>query len=278
MPLTARSPPALSVPPPVEVRVAVRAFLSVMLTLAPVTVTLPTKSLPVLFRVTSLPSAVIPVVPPTVSGPVWLTVPVLVVERLPLSVVGPKLVPPPLVVVVVRSLAVPLTARSPPALSVPPPVEARVAVRAFLSVMLTVPPFTVTSPTKSLPGLDRVTLLLPALMFEVPVTVSTLVWVTGPVEVAVRSPVTVVGPMPKVKPAESVVRLPVVPSTVRAPTAVSSVTPVVTWAVRSFLSLMDVAPPARVSSPTKSLPGLDNVTLLLPALRFDVPFTVRVFV
>ena len=109
-----------------------------------------------------------------------------------------------------------------------------------------------------------------------PVTVRVLVCVTGPLEVASRSPVTVVGAAPKVRPAEFVVRLPLVPSTVRPPTAVSTVTPVVRLAVRSFLSLMVVAPPVRVSAPTKSLPGSDKVTLLLPALMFDVPVTVRV--
>ena len=48
----------------------------------------------------------------------------------------------------------------------------RCAVRLFASLMLVVPPTAVNAPPKSLVTSARVTLLLPAAMFDVPVTTS----------------------------------------------------------------------------------------------------------
>ena len=94
-----------------------------------------------------------------------------------------------------------------------------------------------------------------------------------PVEVAARVPVTVVAASPKVNPAEFVVRLPLVPSVFRVVAAVRSVVPVVRCAVKALASLILVTPPTTVSTPPKSLVVFVRVTLLVPALMFDVPVT-----
>ena len=96
-----------------------------------------------------------------------------------------------------------------------------------------------------------------------------------PVEVAARLPVTVVAASPKVRPAECVVRLPVVPSAFRVVTAVRSVAPVARWAVSVLASLMAVVPPATVRAPPKSLAVVFSVTEPVPALTLVVPVTYR---
>ena len=114
----------------------------------------------------------------------------------------------------------------------------RCAVKALASLIVVVPPATVNAPPKSLVVSARVTLLVPAEMFDVPVTANLPVWLTAPVEEAVRLPVTVVAASPKVKPTEFVVRLPLVPSVFRVVAAVRSVVPVVRCAVKALASLM----------------------------------------
>ena len=156
------------------------------------------------------------------------------------------------------------------------PVEVTVArLMALASIRLMPPPVTVRAPPKSLAALARITALEPASMFDVPVTVRAPVCPTDPLEVEESAPVTVVTPEPMVRPAEVVVRLPLVPSTVRTPAAVRSVAPVVRCAVRVLVSLMLVAPPVTVKAPPKSLAELVRVTALEPAAMFDVPVTVR---
>ena len=191
--------------------------------------------------------------------------------RLPVTVVAasPKVRPAECVV---RLPVVPSAFRVVAAVKSVVPVV-RCAVKALASLILVVPPATVRVPPKSLTAFASVTLLLPALMFDVPVITSLPVWSTAPVEVAARLPVTVVAASPKVKPTEFVVRLPVVPSVFRVVAAVRSVVPVVRCAVKALASLIVVVPPATVRAPPKSLVLSARVTLLLPALMFDVPVT-----
>ena len=231
----------------------------------------PPKSLLSFVRVMFLSIALTLDVPVTVSEPLCSTAPVEFAARFPAIVVAasPNVRPAE---IVVRLPLVPSSLSADTAVRSVTPVV-RCAVRLFASLILVTPPATVSAPTKSLPAFASVTLFVPAAILDVPETVRMPVWYTAPVDVAARLPVTVVAASPKVKPAELVDRLPLVPSTLRVDTAVRSVVPVVRCAVRLFASLMLVVPPTAVNAPPKSLVTSARVTLLLPAAMFDVPVT-----
>ena len=135
-------------------------------------------------------------------------------------------------------------------------------------------------PSKSLSGSVRVMALPVASTSVVPPMVSGPVWPTSPVLVTSRLPVTVVAPKVVLPPfVVSVWRsLPVPvtsPLTTRSPPALSTVSPVVcNTTVTLSLSVSCVAPPVRVTVPSKSLSG--SVSTMSPVVVTLVsPVTVR---
>ena len=279
LPLMARLPAACSVLLPLAVSAAVNAPLLRRLMLAPVAVkaVLPLKLFVLSARVTLLPVATTALVPATASVPVWLTAPALVTSRVPLMVVAPKRVVPADVVLVVRLTVLPLTTRSPAACSVLLPLAVSAAVNALLSRRLMTAPVTLAVPPKLLLLLASVTLLTPASITLLPVTARLPVWLTAPVLVTSRLPLTAVAPN-RVVPAAVVVvvRLAVLPLMLRSPAACSVLLPLaVSAAVNAPLLRRLMLAPLAVTAPLKSLAAASSVTDRPAALMPVVPSTFK---